>query len=140
MDTMTAGTAAKILLWGSMTLAVTACGSGGSPGTAHNAQVISNAQQASLSEQSIKQAFMGLPSARLDDEGDVEYLAPGEDPGDLSVGAGCTLDVILTSAEDVATYQGDTWVVLNPSGTAGAKIVGSDQAEAGCLREVAADV
>ncbi len=120
-----------------LTLALTACGAASQGGNSHNGQVITKAQQASASEQTIKEAFLRLPNARTDDLGNVEYLAPGEDPGDLSVGAGCTVDVILASADDVATYQGDPDVVLNPAGTAGAKIVGSDQAQVGCLQQSA---
>ena len=77
------------------------------------------------------------PSGRLDDAGDVEYLAPGENPGDLTVNAGCTVDVIMTSPDDVAEWKGDSWVVLNPAGTAGVKIVGTDQSQAGCLQTAA---
>ena len=125
----------KLLLSGLLTVVLAACGGGGSPGTSHNEQVISNAQQSAASAQSIKQALLTLPSARIDRTGDVEYLAPGEDPADLTVDAGCDVEVILTSPEDVATYKGAPDVVLNPAGTAGVKVDGTDQAEAGCLQE-----
>ena len=60
--------------------ALTACGSTGTPGNAHNAQVISAAQHAATSEQSIRRAFLSLPGARTDQLGGVEWLAPGEIP------------------------------------------------------------
>jgi hypothetical protein len=113
-------------------------GAATTPGTSHNAKVIGTAQQAVASEQSIQERFLKLPDARLDDTGLVEYLAPGEDPADLTADGGCTVNVILTTPEAVSTYQGDSWLVLNPAGTAGVKVVGTDAAQAVCL-QVAAD-
>jgi hypothetical protein len=50
-------------------------------------------------------------------------------------GAACTVEVILASPEDVATDQGEPDVVLNPAGTAGAKIDGADEYQAACLQQ-----
>ena len=106
-------------------------------GSSQNAQVLSKAQAAAVSEQAIKQAFLQLPDARTDNLGDIEYLAPGEDPSDLSVGGACTVNVILASPEELAAYRGDSWVVTNSAGTAGAKISGTGQYETACLQEAA---
>ena len=61
----------------------------------------------------------------------------GEDPSDLSVGGACTVNVILASPEELAAYRGDSWVVTNSAGTAGAKISGTGQYETACLQEAA---
>lgn len=116
-------------------LALAACGGASSTGSTHNTQVISSASHAAVSQQSTTRAFLQLPNARRDDLGDVEYLVSGEDPGDLQVGAACTVNVILATPQEVATYRGDQSVVLNPAGTAGVKVNGTDQYQAGCLRE-----
>jgi hypothetical protein len=128
---------AKVAIAGLLALGMAACG-GGVLGNAHNAPVISNAQNAAVNQRSIEQAFLRLPGARTDNLGMVEYLAPGEDRSDLSVNAGCSVNVILTSPSEIALYKGDS-VVTNSGKTAGAKITGTAQSEVACLAE-AADV
>jgi hypothetical protein len=126
-----------------LVLAFAGCGgestSSSSPGAEQNQQAIGGAQHEVDLGHQIEQAFLKLPGARRDRVGGVEWLAPGENPADLSAGAGCTLDVALTSPEMISTYNspGSDDVVINPAGTAGAKIGGTAEAQPICLKMAA---
>jgi hypothetical protein len=130
------GASRAVTLGAVAAVAISGCGGGGSTGSEHNTQVISTAEKAAASEQSIKQALLRLPGARPYQDA-AEYLAPGEDPSDLNTHSACSVVVILASPQEVATYKGDDAVVTNPEGTVGVKVVGSDADQAGCLREAA---
>ena len=59
------------------------------------------------------------------------------DPADLSGGAACAADVILTTPAALATYHGDPWVILNPAGTVGVKVTGTAQYQTACMQQAA---
>ena len=107
-------------------LALGACGGGAS---------LSSHDVAGVSRQSIVEAFLRLPGARRSHIGNPEWLAPGEDPADLAVDAGCTVVRILISPQQVAIYQGGGDVATNHAGTFGVVVSGTAQAEPACLRE-----
>lgn len=110
-------------------------------GTADNARVISHAQHAAASRQQIEQAFMKLSFAKRGSMGEPEWITAGEDPADLQVDAGCSINVVMTTPDQVAMYRdtpgSDDNLVENPSGTVGVKVIGTEDAQAGCLRDAA---
>lgn len=115
-------------------VSLSACGASSSTsGTAHNTQAIAGAKQNQVTQQSIQKMFLAISTAKLNDMGTIQYLAPGEDSADMKINAACSVNVILTDQQEVSTYQGSSDIVLNPAGTVGVKITGTDESQAGCM-------